>query len=56
MKIKIFAEPNEQNIMEFDCTGSDLTQEELVRNVHAVASEWIRRYDDDNSNLDSTKA
>jgi hypothetical protein len=46
MKVKVTVEKNDQNIMEFDCADSGLTEEELVRNILAVAQEWVKRYED----------
>lgn len=47
MKVIVTVQENDQNIMEFDCADSGLTQEELVRNVYAVAKEWIERFEAD---------
>lgn len=47
MKIIIKAEPNDQNLMEFDVDKSGFTEEELLRNVIAVATEWLTRIEED---------
>lgn len=47
MKIIVTATENPNNIMEFDCTGSGLTQEELVRNIYAVAKTWLESFEKD---------
>lgn len=47
MKIIIKAEQNDQNLMEFDVDKSGLTQEELLKNVIAVATEWLARIEED---------
>ncbi len=54
MKVKITVEKNDNNIMEFDCADSGLTQEELVRNILAVAKDWIDKFDA-TRNINSTK-
>lgn len=45
MRVKVTVTPSDQNIMEFDCADSGLTQEELVRNILAVAQEWVKTYE-----------
>jgi len=49
MKVHVPVEPNDQHIMEFDATGSGLSQEELARNILSVAKEWVERYDNEHS-------
>lgn len=47
MKIRVTVEKNPNNIIEFDCADSGLTQEELVKNILLVAQNWIKRFKED---------
>lgn len=45
MKIIVTAKPDKNNIMEFDCADSGLSQEELVKNIYAVAKAWLESFE-----------
>lgn len=45
MKVIVTVKEDSNNIMEFDATDSGMSQEELVRNIFAVAKNWIERFE-----------
>lgn len=47
MKIIVKIQKHDQNIMEFDGDQSDLSQEEILKNIISVAQEWLKRFEEE---------
>lgn len=47
MKVILTVEKNDNNLMEFNVGESGLTEKEFLKNIIAVATEWLKRLEED---------